>query len=192
MIFDREHTRNSLEAFGEKWKELTLAEIKKQDMNASGKLARSVDYEVEVFPNSMEFSTLMEHYGIFQDQGVKGVGGERLSGPDKGKKWKLKKVDGKYRKFSYKLSRGPAGKPSPRHFDKWTIRKGLAPRSSSGKFLKRQSLNYAIAEAVYRQGLETTRFFTKPFEQLFKRLPDELIEAFGLDVENFLNLALKK
>jgi hypothetical protein len=29
-------------------------------------------------------------------------------------------------------------------------------------------------------------FFTKPFEAAFKRLPDDLIEKFGLDIEDFL------
>jgi len=35
-------------------------------------------------------------------------------------------------------------------------------------------------------------FFTKPFEQGFKKLPDELIEKFGLDVEDFLAFTLKE
>jgi len=35
-------------------------------------------------------------------------------------------------------------------------------------------------------------FFTKPFEQAFKKLPDELTESFGLDVEDFLAFALKQ
>ena len=26
-------------------------------------------------------------------------------------------------------------------------------------------------------------FFTKPFEKAFDRLPDELVEAYGLDIE---------
>ena len=35
-------------------------------------------------------------------------------------------------------------------------------------------------------------FFTKPFEQAFKKLPTELKEKFGLDVEDFLAYSLKQ
>jgi hypothetical protein len=35
-------------------------------------------------------------------------------------------------------------------------------------------------------------FFTTPFETAFKRLPDDLIEKFGLDIENLFNQAISK
>ena len=33
---------------------------------------------------------------------------------------------------------------------------------------------------------------TKPFEKAFERLPDELVEAYGLDVEQFLEYTINK
>jgi len=33
-------------------------------------------------------------------------------------------------------------------------------------------------------------FFTKPFEAAFEMLPDDIVEAFGLDVENFLKTTI--
>jgi hypothetical protein len=47
-------------------------------------------------------------------------------------------------------------------------------------------------ESVYHQGIKPSLFFTKPFEAAFKRLPDDLIEKFGLDAEKlFMNTTFK-
>ena len=50
---------------------------------------------------------------------------------------------------------------------------------------------FAIAESVYRTGLETTHFFTNPFEKAFKELPDQLVESYGLEVDRLLKLAIE-
>ena len=76
-------------------------------------------------------------------------------------------------------------------FNGWTIRKGIAPRSKGGQFTKRRGLLFAIATSVFHTGLETTSFFTKPFEKEFKRLPDDLVKAYALDVEKLLKSAIQ-
>jgi hypothetical protein len=69
-------------------------------------------------------------------------------------------------------------KPSVKHFLQWSASKGLNP--------------YAVRESVYHQGIKPSLFFTKPFEAAFKRLPDDLIEKFGLDAEKlFMNTQFK-
>jgi AraC-like DNA-binding protein len=50
---------------------------------------------------------------------------------------------------------------------------------------------FAIANSVYHTGLETTNFFTKPFKKEFKKLPEEVLEAYALETEEFLKFALK-
>jgi len=35
-------------------------------------------------------------------------------------------------------------------------------------------------------------FFTKPFEQAFKKLPDEMIEAYGLEAEETFDTIMKE
>jgi NAD-specific glutamate dehydrogenase len=72
----------------------------------------------------------------------------------------------------------------------WTVRKGIAPRNKKGQFTTRKGLMFAIANSVYHTGLETTNFFTKPFENEFNKLPNELVEAYGLEVEKFLKFTL--
>ena len=80
--------------------------------------------------------------------------------------------------------------PPPKAFDKWVIRKGLAPRKK-GKFTGRsissvgfrKSITFLIARSIYSKGIKPSLFFTKPFEKFYKRLPNELVEKYGLDME---------
>ena len=45
--------------------------------------------------------------------------------------------------------------------------------------------------SIWHKGIETTNFFTKPFEAAFKRLPDDIYAAYGLEVEEQIKIALK-
>jgi len=44
---------------------------------------------------------------------------------------------------------------------------------------------------VFNYGIKPTKFFTDPFEKEFKELPDEVVEAYALDIENFMKFILK-
>jgi hypothetical protein len=110
----------------------------------------------------MEFT--MEDYGVFQDAGVSGI---------------KKKYNTPY---SYKSKMPPV-----KAFDKWIVRKGLAPRKSGGQFTSRKSLAFLIARSVFRNGIKPSLFFTKPFEAAYKNLPQELVEAYGLDAIELFN-----
>lgn len=136
--------------------------------NASGKGSRSIDYDLEVFKNSFSLSFEMEDYMNYQDKGVSGTK-TKYNTP-----------------FSYTNKRPPASA-----FDKWTIRRGLAGRDGAGRFLSRKSLTFALANHVFKHGIRPSKFFTKAFEQEFRNLPQEIIEAYGLDVEKLMKTALK-
>ena len=53
-------------------------------------------------------------------------------------------------------------------------------------------IKYLIRNSIWHKGLETTNFFSKPFENAFKKLPDDIIQAFSLDLDNLLNFTTKK
>ena len=55
-----------------------------------------------------------------------------------------------------------------------------------------ESMTYLIARSIYNKGLKANLFFTKPFEAGLKRLPDDLIKAFALDIEDAIILGTKK
>jgi hypothetical protein len=112
----------------------------------------------------------MEEYGAYQDEGVKGAGGTRKTTSsfnnrnNKGKIWKQKAPNSR---FKFKEGK----KPSVKHFKKWAESKGLSP--------------YAVRESVFRQGISPSKFFTTPFRLQFQKLPQELIDAFGLGPDDF-------
>ncbi len=155
----------------QKFRDLVVAEAKAElqrlGKNTSGKLSNSIKGEVKEMPNSIGVYFEMEPYGNFQDKGVSGT--ER-------------KFDTPY---SYKS--GIQNRPSPRHFDKWVVKKGLAPRGAGGKFAKRSSIKFALAYHIQKYGIKPSLFFTKPFEAAYKTLPDTLIDKYGLDAEQLLN-----
>ena len=58
--------------------------------------------------------------------------------------------------------------------------------------LSYQNTSFLISRSIYHKGIKPSLFFTKPFEKAFERLPDELVEAYGLDVEQFLQYTINK
>jgi len=151
-----------------------LSKLKK---NRTRKLYESIKGEIQVMPNSLRLYFDMEEYGFYQDQGVMGAGGVRSTTSkfkktnNKGKMWKQK---GKGSPFSFKIG----NKPSVKHFEQWANSKGLSP--------------FAVRESVFRQGISRSLFFTTPFEKAFKNLPDEMIEAYGLEAEETFDTIMKE
>jgi len=138
--------------------------LTKGKKNSSKALYNSLDYDLNVSPNSFSMSFLMEDYGIFQDKGVSGI---------------KKKYNTPY---AYKDKM-----PPPSKMDKWIVRKGLKGiRGKDGKFISRKSLQFMIARSIYNNGIKPSLFFTKPFEKAFKNLDKDIIKAYQLDVEELL------
>jgi len=136
--------------------------------NFSKELYNSLQYELEVGPNSFRLVFLGAEYGNFIDQGVKGKGGTRKTTSvfnrrnNKGKIWKQKAPNSP---FSFKEKKPPVSV-----FKQWAQSKGLNP--------------FAVREAVYRQGIAPTKFFSNPFRLGFAKLPPEIVEAFKLTEED--------
>ena len=173
------YVEKELNKFGKFLVQQSKSNLTKKDKNASKNLYNSIKYELDIHKNSFTFSFQMEDYGEYIDAGVKGVGGTKADG----KQWKKKTVTNN--KFKYRNKRPPASV-----FNGWVIRRGIAPRSASGQFISRKSLQFAIANSVYHTGLETTNFYSRPFELGFKKLADNVVEAYGLDMDKFLEKSL--
>mgnify|MGYP003633318094 CR=1 FL=1 len=175
-----------LDTFGASLVKQSRANLTRKKKKASGSLYKSLDYEVKESKNSFQFSFLMEDHGDFIDKGVKGVGGTKADGTN----WKKKKVTNN--KYSY---RNPSRTNSNGRFKQslggWTIRKGIAPRNKKGQFTTRKSLIFAIRKSIFHTGIETTNFYSKPFELAFKKLPDDVVEAYGLELDKFLEASIK-
>ena len=138
--------------------------LTKGKKNSSKTLYNSLDYDLNVSPNSFSLSFLMEDYGVFQDKGVSGI---------------RKKYNTPY-SYTNKM-------PPPSKMDKWIVRKGLkGVRGKDGKFISRKSLQFMIARSIYNNGIKPSLFFTKPFQKAFKNLDKDIIKAYQLDVEELL------
>ena len=174
----KKETEKYLNNFAKYVIQQSRSNLTKGNRNSSKKLYDSLDKEIEVGANSFRLAFLMEDYGKFIDKGVQG------SNPSGIKKGVQKAPNSPYR-FKSKMI-------PTKVLDKWVIKKGIAPRNKSGKFLSREGLKFAISKSIALQGIRPSLFFTKPFEAAFKNLPDELVEAYGLDVEQFLQYTINK
>ncbi len=137
--------------------------LSKMRKNSSKNLYNSLKGKVEIKKDDYQVIFEMLNYGAFQDEGVSG----------KNKKYNTR--------FSYKSKMPPASK-----LYKWIVRKGIAPRDKQGKFISRKSLQFLIARSIFKNGIKPSLFFTKPYNDGLKRLPAEVQNAYGDDVEKYV------
>ena len=146
-----------------------------QGKNVSKELVNSFKFNVKESKNSIQLNMEMAEHGFYQDEGVRGVGGVRKTtsrfnkSNNKGKLWKQNGKDSRFNFF-----RGPAVKD----IYKWATSKGLNP--------------YAVRRSITMQGFKPSKFMTKALEKEFKTLPDEIVQAYGLDIDDFLDFNAKR
>jgi len=150
-------TQEALEAFKKFVIQQARTRLSKNNKNISKKLYDSLDGIIKVTPNAIQVQFLMEEYGLYQDKGVSGT---------------QKKYNTPY---SY-TSKMPPIKP----LAEWAKTKNIRLRDEQGKYKKGNynTIGYLIARSIYRKGIKPSLFFTKPFEQGFKKLPEELAKTF--------------
>ena len=75
---------------------------------------------------------------------------------------------------------------------KWVKQKGFQWKDKkTGRFMSYKSMGYIIARSIYSKGLKPSLFFTKPFEKYYDKLPDELMEMFGFDMQQLFDQITK-
>lgn len=162
-------TQKALNKFRDTIVNEAKANLKNKGKDTTGKLSQSIKGQVKQMPNSISMYFQMEAYGFFQDKGVSGIK----------KKYNTE--------FSYTTKM-----PPPSKLDKWIVRKGIAPRDKQGKLMSRKGLQFAIARGIFMNGIKPSLFFTKPFEKAFKKLPDVLVNKYGLDAEQLFDSIMKE
>jgi hypothetical protein len=176
-MLKKEETLSTLEAFNKYVIQQARTNLTKKDKNVSKKLYDSLKSKTKVNPNSIENYIEMEEYGQYLDLGVKGkVSSQRAPNSP------FKYGSGTGRKGG--LTEGIRGWVKARRFQ--------FRNRDNGKFMSFEQTAQLITRSIYLKGTKPTLFFSKPFEKGFERLPDELIEAYGLDLESFMNFTLKE
>jgi hypothetical protein len=159
-----------LNGFGKYVIQQSRSNLTKQRKNVDKNLYNSLNFEKNVSKNSFQLSFMMEDYGKFQDKGVSGT---------------EKKYDTVF-KYTNKM---PPVKP----LIEWVSKRRFQFRNkSTGKFMSYKSTGFLVAKGIYKNGIKPSLFFTKPFEKAFQTMPDEVVKAYGLDVEKFLQSTIKK
>ena len=167
-MLDREEVQKELDKFRKYVIQQTKSNLTKTKKNSSKKLYNSLKGVSKVNPNSISLYFEMLDYGEFQDKGVNGKRSTYAT--------------------AYSFKKYKASTKMLASLDKWIVRKGIAPRDDKGRFINRKSLKFAIANSIFKNGIKPSLFFTKPFEKAYKKLPNELIEAYGLDItKNFID-----
>lgn len=169
-------TNNALNKFAKYVIQQSRTNLTKGNKNYKKDLYESLKSDINVSPNSFSLSFIMNEYGIYQDKGVSGT-------------------EEKYKtKFSYKSTSNLTGfEAKTGTFAKWAKFRGFRLRNKKGQFSKGdyKTIGFILANSIKKKGIKPSLFFTKPFERAFNNLPDELITAFGLDLDNFIDFTIK-
>jgi hypothetical protein len=150
-----------------------------KDKKGGGALYESISYDVDIEENIFLLDFLMESYGQFVDEGVQGANPSL--------------VKGGYQKAPMSKFKYTTKMPPMQMLADWAKKKNIRFRDSEGKFKKGSniSMGFALQRSIFAQGLKGNEFFTKPFNKGLLDLPDELLEAFALDIDKQIILGSK-
>ena len=135
----------------------------------SGKLSDSLKYRLEATPKGYNLVFKGADYAAFVDKGVSGTKTTRT----------YHNVFGKRERSPFKYTNK---QPPASVLDKWIVRKGIAPRTKTGQFMERKSLQFLIARSIKSKGLASTSFFSKPMSIELATFDIDLLENFKADI----------
>lgn len=144
--------------------------LSRQQKNNTKQLYNSIKGGSKVSKNSIQLWFEMQEHGEYQDKGVRG-----------------KRSSAKAPKSPFKFGTGTGRKGGlTEGIEKWVTRKRFQFKNKEGKFMSYKSTAWLITKSIYNKGLKPSMFFTKPFEKAYKNLPNELIEKYGLTMQDQL------
>lgn len=175
-MIERQYVNDVLSKFSKYVTTQAKANLTRKDKNTTSKLYNSIKGEVFTGKNSIGVYFEMEDYGKFQDLGVRG------------KTSSQKAPNSPYR---FGTGSGRKGGLTDGINDWVRARRFQFKDKNTGRFMSYEQTAFLITRSVYNKGIEASRFFSKPFEVGFEKLPNEIVEAYGLDVEQFIKDSLK-
>jgi hypothetical protein len=169
----------------EKYKKYVIqqarANLSKGRNNVSKTLYNSLKGEVVSESGYAIVAFRMEQYGQFLDEGVKGAF------PNMVKNGKQKAPNSR---FMFTNKRPPADAIA-----EWAKKRNIRLRDAEGKFKKGnyKTLGFIIANRIYAQGMKPTLFFTKPYEEGFKKfIVGQMPTQVAIDVDRIVDYNLKE
>jgi|TARA_R110002167_G_scaffold119381_1_gene296624 hypothetical protein len=180
------HLEKSLTKFGSKViKEGRRILNQKKKRTQDNTLFNDYHYKMKSSSSTITFGFEFggaEDYWEFVDQGVIGTGGAKKGRTAKGEQSArggtgVARGAGSPFKFKYDNPKGDLVK---------AIRGWIKNKPVSLGDMNITGLAFAIGYSIKRRGLERTMFYSNPVNKALKKLPDELTEAFRLDVEKLV------
>jgi hypothetical protein len=170
---------DELNKFGKYVQQQAKSNLSKKKKKDTSKLYNGINYNVVPTKDGAVLSFDFKDantYWEFVDKGVKGVSSSAKAPTS-----------------PFKFGTGSGGSGGlTKGINGWVARKRIQFKDrKTGQFLSYKSTAFLIIRSIWHKGLETTNFFTKPFEAAFLRLPDEIYAAYGLEVEKQIKIALK-
>jgi hypothetical protein len=162
------NVENYLKSFGKKVVSQAKNTLKTSGKTVSGTLLNSINYEVVKQNGEFNIMFKMADYGKFVEKGVSGKETRRYYTDYKNQKRKTP--------FAYKSKMPPTSV-----FDKWVIKRGIAPRDKQGRFISRKSLKFLIARKIFKHGIQGISFYSKPLNRFIKDFPKQFALNFNKD-----------
>ena len=153
------------------------ANLTRAGKNVTKSLYNSIKGEIVSEDNYTIVGFIMDEYGAYQDQGVKGS-----------------KTARKAPNSPFKFGSGVKNGGLTNGIGKWVERKRIQFRDKkSGKFLTYKSTAYIITRSIFTTGLKPSLFFTKPFEKGYEKFINvDIMKAFSHDVDLLVDYNLNK
>ena len=167
---DFKQTKAALDSFAKFVIKQSRTNLTKKKKNVTSSLYESLGYDLNVSKNSFYLEFYMDEYGAFVDEGVKGK--------------KSNYPENRNSRFSFNSKRPPM-----QPLADWAKKKNIRLRDAKGKFKKGnyKTIGFILAKSIFEKGIKASFFFTKPFEQGFEKLPNELVDKFALDIDDLLD-----
>ena len=167
---DFKQTKAALDSFAKFVIKQSRTNLTKKKKNVTSSLYESLGYDLNVSKNSFYLEFYMDEYGAFVDEGVKGK--------------KSNYPENRNSRFSFNTKRPPM-----QPLADWAKKKNIRLRDAKGKFKKGnyKTIGFILAKSIFEKGIKASFFFTKPFEQGFEKLPNELVDKFALDIDDLLD-----
>ena len=160
-----------LNSFGKYVIKQSRTTLSRKKKNVSKELYNSLEFKVVKTTEGFSVQFFMADYGTFIDKGVSGT--KKIN--------EYTTFDGRRVESPYKYK---GKRPPMKVFDKWVIRRGIAPRDAEGRFVTRKSLQYLIANKIYTQGIQGISFFQRPLQLGLKDFVDQVGKAIKEDIIN--------
>lgn len=173
-MLDKQNLKQSLDKFGQDVIKAARQNLTRKNRNVTNALYQSLKFNSNVSKNSIQFDFEMLDYGQFQDKGVKGATSSQRAPQSP---------------FQFGSGRGKKGGLT-KGIKAWVRARGIK-FTSGGRKLTFDATARLITRSIYHKGLKPTNFFSRPFDLAFQRLPEDIAEAYGLDIENFMETSLR-